>query len=56
LGGFVNNVHDMGGMHGFGSIRPDTSARPFHSAWEGRVCAMMMAAMRRDEVVHFVVM
>jgi len=43
----VNGVHDVGGTHGFGPIRRETSARPFHAPWEGRVCAMMMALRRR---------
>jgi nitrile hydratase len=42
----MNGVHDMGGMHGFGSVRHDEEASPFHAPWEGRVCAMMRALTR----------
>ena len=42
----MNGVHDMGGMHGFGPVRHDEEASPFHAPWEGRVCAMMRALTR----------
>jgi nitrile hydratase subunit beta len=43
----VNGAHDMGGMHGFGPVRPEATVSPFHAPWEGRVCAMMMALRHR---------
>ena len=43
----MNGVHDMGGMHGFGPVRPDGTVSPFHTPWEGRVCAMMRALISR---------
>jgi nitrile hydratase len=36
----MNGVHDMGGMHGMGSIRPEQDEPVFHAPWEGRVYAM----------------
>jgi nitrile hydratase beta subunit len=39
----MNGVHDMGGMQGFGPIRPEENEPVFHAAWEGRVLAMNMA-------------
>ena len=32
----MNGVHDMGGMQGFGPIRPEKSEPVFHARWEGR--------------------
>ena len=42
----MNGVHDMGGMHGFGPVRREEGASPFHASWEGRVFAMMTALTR----------
>ena len=39
----MNGVHDMGGMHGFGKIVPESNEPPFHEPWEGRVLAMQRA-------------
>src|SRR6266436_3927038 len=36
----VNGVHDMGGMHGFGKVEPESDEPVFHASWEGRVLAM----------------
>jgi nitrile hydratase len=41
----MNGIHDMGGMHGMGPVRPETREPVFHHAWEGRVFALD-AAMR----------
>lgn len=38
-----NTIHDMGGMHGFGPVRPEANEPPFHAPWEGRVLAMQRA-------------
>ena len=38
-----NTVHDMGGMHGFGPVKPEPDEPVFHEAWEGRVLAMQRA-------------
>ena len=37
----MNGVHDMGGTHGFGPIRPRENDEPFHDPWERRVHAMV---------------
>jgi nitrile hydratase subunit beta len=39
----MNGVHDMGGMHGMGPIRPEANEPVFHEPWEGRVFALNMA-------------
>jgi len=39
----VNSVHDMGGMDGFGPVRPEPNEPPFHAQWEGRVLALQRA-------------
>ena len=36
----MNGVHDMGGMQGMGTIRPEPHEPAFHAAWEGRVYAL----------------
>ena len=38
-----NTVHDMGGMHGFGRVEPESNEPVFHAEWEGRVLAMQRA-------------
>ena len=39
----MNGVHDLGGMQGFGPVRPEPEADEpvFHEAWESRVYAMV---------------
>jgi nitrile hydratase len=39
----VNGIHDMGGMDGFGLVRPEADEPVFYAPWEGRVMAMMRA-------------
>ena len=39
----MNGVHDMGGMHGFGPVKPEKNEPVFHASWEGRVFAMQRA-------------
>jgi nitrile hydratase len=39
----MNSIHDMGGMHGFGSVEPEPNEPVFHAPWEGRVLAMTRA-------------
>lgn len=39
----MNGVHDLGGMHGMGSIRYEKNEPVFHATWEGRVYAMNRA-------------
>jgi nitrile hydratase subunit beta len=36
----VNGVHDIGGMDGFGPVRPEPGEPVFHEPWEGRVFAI----------------
>lgn len=40
----MNGAHDMGGMMGFGPVRPEANEPVFHAPWEARVFAMMVAA------------
>ena len=39
----MNGVHDMGGMMGFGPVRPEADEPVFHADWEKRVFAMNIA-------------
>lgn len=39
----MNSIHDMGGMHGFGRVEPETDEPVFHAPWEGRVMALYRA-------------
>jgi len=39
----MNGIHDMGGMHGFGTVVPEPDEPAFHSDWEGRVLALNRA-------------
>jgi len=36
----MNGVHDLGGMHGFGSIEAESGKPVFSARWEGRILAM----------------
>lgn len=39
----MNGVHDMGGMHGFGTVSPEPDEPVFHADWERRVLALTLA-------------
>jgi nitrile hydratase subunit beta len=39
----MNSIHDLGGMDGWGPVRPEPNEPPFHEKWEGRVLAMQRA-------------
>jgi len=39
----MNGIHDMGGMHGMGAVKPEADEPVFHEAWEGRVYALTRA-------------
>ena len=43
----MNGVHDMGGMHGFGTVEPEPNEPPFHADWEARVYALNVAMLRQ---------
>lgn len=36
----MNSIHDMGGMEGFGPIRPERDEPVFHAEWERRMFAL----------------
>jgi nitrile hydratase len=36
----MDGVHDMGGMHGFGAVRPEANDAAIHEPWEARVHAL----------------
>jgi nitrile hydratase subunit beta len=40
----MNGVHDLGGMHGFGTIEIEKDEPVFHSEWEARVFALTLAS------------
>jgi len=46
----VNSVHDMGGMHGLGSLAPEPDEPVFHHDWERRVHAMVIASPTRGNI------
>jgi nitrile hydratase len=39
----MNGIHDMGGMHGFGSVEVEPNEPVFHERWQGRVFGMVQA-------------
>jgi len=39
----MNGIHDLGGMHGLGPIRPEPDEPVFHEDWERRVFGLMVA-------------
>lgn len=39
----MNNVHDMGGMQGFGPVRMEVNEPVFHADWERRAFALTVA-------------
>ena len=41
----MNGIHDMGGMHGMGSIVREENEPVFHEKWEGRALALTRAMM-----------
>jgi nitrile hydratase subunit beta len=55
--GWMNGIHDMGGMQGAGPIAPEHDEPVFHELWEKKVFAMQSAASgqglyRGDEFRH----
>jgi nitrile hydratase len=40
----MNGVHDLGGMHGFGPVRPEKDEPVFHAPWEAVVYGIARAA------------
>jgi nitrile hydratase beta subunit len=39
----MNGAQDMGGMHGFGQVRPEPNEPVFHAEWERRAFALTLA-------------
>ena len=39
----MDGVHDMGGMHGFGTVAPEPNEPVFHAEWEARCLALNRA-------------
>jgi nitrile hydratase len=46
----VNGVHDMGGMHGLGSVAPEADEPVFHEGWEKLVLALVIASPTRGNI------
>ena len=42
----MNGAHDMGGVHGFGPVKPEPDEPPFHAEWERRIFALTLAMGR----------
>jgi nitrile hydratase len=49
----MDGAHDLGGMHGFGPVPIEVDEPLFHERWEGRVWAMMRAAMNNTTIDRF---
>ncbi|MEN8183944.1 MAG: nitrile hydratase subunit beta [Myxococcota bacterium] len=43
----MNGIHDLGGMHGFGSVEREADEPLFHAPWEGRVFALLGLLLAR---------
>ena len=41
----MSRIHDVGGMQGFGSVRPEPDEPPFHADWEAHVFALNRALL-----------
>ncbi len=39
----MNGAQELGGMQGFGPVRPEPDEPRFHAEWERRVCALTLA-------------
>jgi nitrile hydratase len=53
----MNGIHDLGGMHGFGTVEREVNEPLFHAAWERTVLAVQLTALRKrlynlDELRH----
>jgi nitrile hydratase subunit beta len=46
----MNGIHDMGGMHGLGSILIEKNEPVFHARWESRVIAMRRAVAASGKI------
>lgn len=40
----MNGIHDLGGMHGLGAIKPEAGEPVFHHEWERRTFGLTIAA------------
>ena len=38
----VDGIHDLGGLHGFGAVRPEAGDPVFHAPWEGRTFGLVV--------------
>jgi hypothetical protein len=43
--GFMNGVHDLGGMHGLGRVDVEANEPVFHNPWEKTIFGTMVATM-----------
>lgn len=55
----MNGIHDLGGMHGHGPVRPEANEPVFHAPWEGRAFALfastfVFAGYSIDEFRHVI--
>ena len=53
----MNGVHDLGGLQGFGAVRPEPDEPLFHEVWEARALAVTVAmgatgAWNLDQMRH----
>lgn len=43
----MNGIHDLGGMHGFGSVMVEPNEPIFHAEWEKRAFGLLFATMAK---------
>ena len=41
----MDSIHDLGGMEGFGPVRPEDNEPVFHAAWEGSVLGLQRSIL-----------
>lgn len=49
----MDGIHDLGGMHGFGSVPIEADEPLFHERWEARVWAMYPAILKATTIDRF---
>jgi nitrile hydratase len=52
----MDGVHDMGGMHGFGSVVEPDGELVFHDSWEPRVFATQIRVWDSSAEVRYLVL
>lgn len=48
----MNGVHDIGGMHGYGPVKPTESEPVFHEPWEARAFGVQAVAIHGADIFN----